>query len=232
MVGVVFDVTDRREAFAALTESERRQRLLIDELNHRVKNTLATVQSVARQTAKSAGTMDEFRATFEARLLALSNTHNALTRGRWERASLRELLDQEFQPYPQEQVRLVGPDVDLSPRQALSLGMVIHELATNAAKYGALSRPGGVVTVQALIGARGEAGQLTLLWTEEGGPATVRPSRMGFGSRLVQASARELGGEAELSFDAEGLVCRLCVPLEEGAFEVSAWLPRRDAAED
>ncbi len=132
LAGVILDVTDRHEAFAAVSESERRQQLLIDELNHRVKNTLAIIQSIAIHTGKGARTVEEFRSSFEGRLVALSSTHEALTKGVWETASLRQLLERELRPYGEEQVMLDGEDIELDPRQALSLGMVFHELTTKA----------------------------------------------------------------------------------------------------
>jgi diguanylate cyclase len=219
MVGVVFDITERQEAFAQVADSERRQRLLIDELNHRVKNTLAAVQSISRQSAKRAGSVEDFRDLFEARLIALSQTHNALTRRAWEHARLSELLQQQLGPYPPEQVRLEGPDLDLTPREALALGMVFHELATNAAKFGALSVPGGCVRVSWAVTPRDDGGRRLLLdWVEEGGPPVQKPARRGFGSRLVQGSiAGELGGSAELAFEPDGFRGRLSVPLEDPA---------------
>jgi two-component sensor histidine kinase len=213
LAGVLLDISDRRAAFAAVEASERRQRLLIDELNHRVKNTLATVQSIARQTAKRAPTVEAYQAMFESRLMALSHTHNALTRGSWETASLRELLQVEFEPFPRDQYRFEGPDVALAPRQALALGMVFHELATNAVKYGALSVPGGRVMLKWSVT---DGRRLVLEWRESGGPRVEAPARRGFGSRLVEASvAAELGGRAEQTFDPEGFRCRLEISLAE-----------------
>jgi NO-binding membrane sensor protein with MHYT domain/two-component sensor histidine kinase len=209
MIGVVMDVTDRREAFTALAASERRQRLLVDELNHRVKNTLATVQSIARQTAKGAGSTDAFSAAFDARVMALSQTHNALTRGGWEGASLRELLEQEFEPYGPARSQLEGEDLILPPRQTLALGMVFHELATNAAKHGALSAENGQVAVSWSL----EDERLALTWTERGGPAPAPSERRGFGSRLLKVSIeRELGGAVTVDSSPQGLRCEIVVP--------------------
>ncbi|MFY0733714.1 MHYT domain-containing protein [Aurantimonas sp. NFXS3] len=227
MIGVVLDVTERHMAFAAVSESERRQRLMINELNHRVKNTLATIQSIASQTARRAQTPEDFRKSFEGRLVALSETHNALTRGGWEAACLRELFEHELRPYSTEQIRLDGPVFPLNPREALALGMVIHELATNAAKYGALSVPAGCVRVSWEVEPTdGDARPLTLsiAWTELGGPTVAVPARKGFGSRLLHLSIeKELGGKVELRYDPEGYACSLTIPLAQMAkteFEV------------
>jgi PAS domain S-box-containing protein len=195
--------------------AQEQQRLLINELNHRVKNTLATVQSIAAQTARRAESPEDFREKFETRLIALSHTHNALTRGGWESARLRELLEQEFRPYAAEQVRMDGPEVDLPPRLAVSLGMVFHELATNAAKYGALSAPGGCVRVSwRAVLAPDDASRLVLDWREEGGPPVRTPASRGFGSRLIEGSVNgELGGTSRMVFDPGGFSCRLDVTL-------------------
>jgi PAS domain S-box-containing protein len=133
-----------------IKRSEEHQRLLTNELNHRVKNTLATVQSIAAQTLRNAGTAAEARDAFEGRLLALSRAHDVLTRENWEGAELREIATQAVEPYGEGhegQIRLVGPRVRLPPRMALSLAMVLQELATNAAKYGALSDPTGEIAI-------------------------------------------------------------------------------------
>ncbi|MFZ5719144.1 MAG: MHYT domain-containing protein [Pseudomonadota bacterium] len=217
MVGVAFDITERQEAFAAVAESERRQRLLIDELNHRVKNTLAAVQSISRQSAKRAGSLEDFCDLFESRLIALSQTHNALNRSSWAHAGLTELLAQQLGPYPADQVRLAGDDVDLSPREALALGMVFHELAMNAAKYGALSTTAGRVGVRWEVVAHQPGPQLVLEWTEDGGPPVVQPARRGFGARMIKgAIAGELGGSADLEFAPQGFRARLSLPLDHG----------------
>jgi two-component sensor histidine kinase len=217
MIGVVLDVSDRHEAFAAVSASESRQRLLINELNHRVKNTLATVQSIADQTARRSTSLDDFRASFEARLIALSATHNVLTRSGWEGAGLREILLNELQPYGEERVRLRGAEVELEARQALTLGMVFHELATNAAKYGALSNANGVVSVTWSVDLDSRR-TLEIAWRESGGPPVAIPLRRGFGSRLIQGGVgRELDGDVELNYAPEGFCCTLRVPLSSGA---------------
>lgn len=210
MSGVITDITDRREAFAALGDSERQQRLLINELNHRVKNTLATVQSIARQTARRTPDLPTFVQLFEARLLALSNTQNLLTAGKWERVDLAALLGQEMAPYAQEQVRMAGPAVDLDPQKALGLGMVFHELAVNAAKYGALSTASGCVRVDwSVVG-----GDLLLDWVETGGPPVTPPTRRGFGGDLMDVTlTRTLKGSLVTTYEPQGFSFSLRLPL-------------------
>ncbi|TGE02240.1 sensor histidine kinase [Methylobacterium nonmethylotrophicum] len=193
--------------------ADARQELLIHELNHRVKNTLATVQSMARQTARSAASLADFTGSFEARLLAMSQTHNVLTANHWEGAGLRGILSAELEPYSSgraDRIRLDGPPVSLTPAMALPLGMAIHELATNAAKYGALSAEAGQVAVEWRVG----PGALELRWRESGGPRVVPPTRTGFGTRLIRASLeRELAGEVRFDFAEGGLACLIAVPL-------------------
>jgi PAS domain S-box-containing protein len=198
------DMTDRVLA-------NQRQRLLLDELNHRVKNTLATVQAIAQQTLRGAATPEVFAAAFEARLLALSQTHNALTDSQWAGAGLRQILLQELGPYGAERILMSGPDVHLPARVALSLGMVFHELATNAAKYGALSTSGRLLLDWSLS----EDGEtLRFEWRETGGPPARRPQRKGFGSRLIERSiTAELRGEIRADYGDEGLVVRFETPL-------------------
>ncbi|AWN48496.1 histidine kinase [Methylobacterium terrae] len=193
--------------------ADARQELLIHELNHRVKNTLATVQSMARQTARSAASLDDFTGSFEARLLAMSQTHNVLTANHWEGAGLRGILSAELEPYAggrADRIRLEGPPVSLTPAVALPLGMAIHELATNAAKYGALSAEAGQVAVDWAV----RTGTLSLRWRESGGPPVAPPVRTGFGTRLIRASLeRELAGEVRLDYAEGGLACLIAVPL-------------------
>ena len=198
-----FDVTER-----VLFMS--RQKLLLDELNHRVKNNLATVQSVAYQTARHAPDLATFRKTFDSRLVALARTHDVLTAESWESADLRAVLEAELGPYGESRVRLDGPPLRLNPQQTLALGLVIHELATNAAKYGALSgENGGCVRVSWSDGDN----RLRLVWNETDGPPVLPPERRGFGSRLIERGVQELGGEVTKEWRPGGLDCRITIPL-------------------
>ena len=215
VIGSIIDITERKS-------SEEQRELLIHELNHRVKNTLATVQSLAAQTIRSAGSFKEFTAAFEARLFALSKTHNLLTEGAWAGASLRALLEVEVEPYAQGgeagRFSLAGlHDVYLGPRAAVALGLAFHELATNAVKYGALSNESGGIAVMWTLEHAQEEQQLLLhlVWTEHGGPAVETPRRRGFGTRLIERGiASELGGEVALEHRPEGLRCEMRVPLD------------------
>ncbi|HWT53115.1 MAG TPA: sensor histidine kinase, partial [Caulobacter sp.] len=216
--GCNVDVTEAMSA-------QEQQRLRINELNHRVKNTLAAVQSIAAQTARRADSPEDFRDKFEARLVALSQTHNLLNRSGWRHVSLRDLLDQEFAPYAAEQVRLDGPAVDLSPRFLVALGLVFHELVTNAAKHGALSAATGLVQVSWRLLLQSDAERrLIVHWRELGGPAVRSPIRRGFGTRLIETSLRgELGGASRMVFASEGLDCRLEISLAEPTTSTEAF---------
>jgi PAS domain S-box-containing protein len=202
------DVTDRIRA-------QQQQRLLLDELNHRVKNTLANVQSIAAQTLRTTPEPQAFRAAFEARLMALSATHNLLTASTWTGADLEEVLLIELRPHGNNHYRLSGPAVRLSAQETLTFGLVFHELATNAAKYGALSKPDGCVKVTWTVTDE-ERPRLSLEWRESGGPTVEPPSRRGFGSRLIERSVRtDLDGKAEVEFDPKGLVCHIEIGLHQ-----------------
>ncbi len=204
MAGISLDITERRRA-------DERQKLLLNELNHRVKNTLAAVQSIAFQTLRTTSSPRRFREAFEARLLALSQTHNLLTRENWESAGLQDVLLAELEAFDGgARIRMDGPDVHLSPKAAVAFGMAFHELATNAVKYGALSSPSGRITVD--WGADDD--DLWLNWREEGGPPVETPTRRGFGSRLLQRGlSAELGGSVELDYAPPGLTCAMRLPL-------------------
>jgi two-component sensor histidine kinase len=211
--GIVIQGHDVTETVLA---SERRK-LMIDELNHRVKNTLATVQSIAMQTARSHADPKTFAESFQARLLALSHTHDLLTRSHWEGADLRAILEHETEAHGPHRISLVGPPVPLPPAIALSLGMIFHELATNAAKYGALSAPEGRVLVDWGVGDLLNP-VLRLSWREVGGPRVVPPDRRGFGSRLIERNVRhDLAGSVELDYADPGLSAEFMVPLDRGS---------------
>ncbi len=201
------DVTD------AVLSAER-QKLMIDELNHRVKNTLATVQSIAMQTARFHPDPATFAEGFQARLLALSHTHDLLTRSHWEGAELGEILRHETEAHGSSRVSAMGPRVALPPASALSIGMIFHELATNAAKYGALASPEGRIMVDWAIADQTNR-RLQLVWRETGGQPPAPPSRRGFGSRLIERNVRhDLAGEVELDYAGDGLVATFSIPLD------------------
>jgi PAS domain S-box-containing protein len=200
------DITKHKEA-------ERLQRLLVHELNHRVKNILATVQAVARQTFNSRQSGDAVRETFEARLLALSRAHDLLTREKWDGASLAQVVADALSPYHRDRFEIGGPDVRLVPRMSLALTLALHELATNAAKYGALSVPSGRIALTWRVQPN-DPPHLTLRWQERDGPPVSPPERQGFGSRLIERSlAVELAGDVKIIYDPAGVVCEVKAPL-------------------
>jgi PAS domain S-box-containing protein len=211
VAGIFVEGQDVTEAFQA----QAKQQLLLDELNHRVKNTLATVQAVVGQTLRADRQPEDFAAHLQARLKALSQTHDALTGSRWQGAALRSMLQTEFAPFAPGRIDLIGEDVVLPPQSALPLGMVFHELATNAAKYGALSVAEGRVSVTWSLSETPAGPALTLDWVESGGPPVAAPTRLGFGARLIERTlAGELGGSASLDYQVEGLRCTLKAPLK------------------
>jgi PAS domain S-box-containing protein len=218
-----FDAAGRFDGYVGMAvdmsevhAGEERQRLLINELNHRVKNTLATVQSIARQTLRDGVPSDVGRAHFTERLLALSTVHDVLTRENWESVELAHIAAEAVRPYDEPEaphISIEGPAVRLTPTTALALSMAFHELATNATKYGALSVPQGRVK---LSWSSGSGGLVQIVWRETGGPRVTAPIAKGFGSRLLgQGLAAEIGRPAELVYEAAGLVCTLTAPLTD-----------------
>ena len=192
--------------------------LLIEELNHRVKNTLAILQSIAVQTFRSASRSE--REKFEGRLGALAEAHNLLSTEKWQGSELQDVVKRVLQPYllnNPERMKMFGPHVPLSPRVAVILSMIVHEIATNAAKYGALSNDSGTVTVDWEVITENATKKLRLIWTEAGGPHVTAPVQRGFGSRLIERSARDqLGGEATVDFLPRGVVYTVTCTLEDG----------------
>jgi PAS domain S-box-containing protein len=200
------DITERKRW-------EEHQRLLINELNHRVKNTLATVQSIAAQTLRNSDTTEAARRALDERLLALSRAHNVLTQENWEGAELADIVAQALAPYRHDsegRVHASGAEVRLFPRMALAVAMALQELATNAVKYGALSNERGNVRVRWDVSPSDCSPVLHLTWVESGGPPVEAPSRYGFGTKLIERSlAQDLEGEVHLAFEPDGLVCEV-----------------------
>jgi len=203
-VNMLVDISDRKQA-------EDRQRVLVDELNHRVKNTLASVQSLAVHSLRGEEEPRLMRERFEARLVALSNAHNQLAERRWQAADLHELAQEILAPYGADhRVRLEGGPLMLPAKPAVTLCMALHELATNAVKYGALSTPQGHLALRWRV----EDRWLHLEWQEAGGPPVAPPIRKGFGTRFIEgAVASELSGRIELRFEPAGVRCRIQAPL-------------------
>jgi len=197
-------------------EAEERQALLIRELNHRVKNTLAGVQAIVSQTLKTAPDPKAFSEALTARLAALSQSHDLLTRNDWTGAQIRDIAAEQLSPYErsgESRFSLSGPDVKLGPNRAVTLGMVLGELATNAAKYGALS-DGGSVEVRWTLRDVDGTPWVDLAWSERGGPPVSEPSRCGFGARLIERGVGAgLGGSARLKFEPPGASCEIAFPL-------------------
>lgn len=203
--------------YASLSETLERRKFLLRELDHRCKNTLATVQSIANQTLRRAESPAHFTEAFNGRLAALAGAHELLTRQAWGRAGLRDVLTEALRAHGGlEDGRLVaeGSEITLSPESAVAMHMTLHELAVNAAKYGALSNAGGRVQVAWNVDMAAAERTLDLVWQEVGGPVVVKPKRYGFGSRLIESGiARDLGGQARLTFDPAGVRFDLQAPL-------------------
>ncbi len=200
-----------------IARGETLHNLLIEELNHRVKNTLAILQAIAVQTFRSASKTE--REKFEGRLGALAEAHNLLSQEKWQGSELHEVVNRVLQPYllnTPERVRMFGPQVPLSPRLAVVLSMIVHEIATNAAKYGALSNDTGTVALDWEIIADNAGPKLRMIWAEAGGPHVTAPVQRGFGSRLIERSARDqLGGEATVDFLPRGVVYTVACSLQD-----------------
>ena len=204
------DISERKRA-------EERQQVLLAELSHRVKNTLATVRSIATQTIRNAGTLDAFAPMFNGRLGALAVAHGLLTQTGWGEVELGELVRRSVAPYDgggPDKLDIAGPPARLPARQVVPMTLMLHELATNAAKYGALSTATGRLSVVWTVEATGLTRRVRLCWLETGGPAVRPPAGKGFGTALIERSmAYELDGEALLDYLPEGLRCELVFPL-------------------
>jgi two-component system CheB/CheR fusion protein len=200
--GVVITFID----VTVLSDAEARQRTLIAELNHRVKNMLSIVQAIAEQTLRRTSSVTAFKAAFMPRLHAMGQSYELLSRENWTEASIEDMARQELAPFGEGQVIMDGPPLRLKPQQALSLGMILHELATNAAKYGALSVAEGRVSLAWSREPRQGADRIEVRWSERDGPAAEAPEASGFGLTLVEREAKySLGGAATIDFASTGL---------------------------
>ena len=209
--GAAVDITDRKDA-------EEHRELLANEMNHRVKNLMATVQAIANQSLREGTTLEAGRAAFGGRLKALANAQDVLMGGRGSGAAeLEDVIKVAIEPFAEDssRFRLDGGRVHLGPRSTLAVAMATHELCTNAAKYGALSQPTGRVDISWRIVSSPDGDQLELRWAESGGPEVVAPTRKGFGARLVERRlAAQLGGEVQVAYEPSGVICTVRAPLK------------------
>jgi two-component sensor histidine kinase len=207
----------------ARDHAEAQRKLVVEELRHRVKNTLTVVQAIASQSLRGSGDLVAARASFTSRLQALADAHDILTANSWEAADLADILRRTLRPFQDGADRFVlsGPPLRLQPAAALSLGLAVHELATNAVKYGALSTEQGRVRIAWLIDAAVHDGLFRLHWREQGGPPVVEPTRAGFGSRLIRgALGGEMQGRVRMAFAPEGLDCHIEAPMQSVIVEL------------
>jgi PAS domain S-box-containing protein len=212
MTGVCMDISERKQA-------ERRLELALQELRHRVKNMLAVVQSLASQTLRHGGSLEAFAEAFQGRLVGLAGAHDLLVETNWAETGLRALIVAQLAPFLERQDRLTlaGEDVMLPANAVLTLGMTLHELATNAAKYGALSTDAGTVEVTWRQEPTADGQEVALLWQERGGPRVAPPEHRSFGTQLIEAGiAHELDGAVALTFDPDGVRCELRFPKPAG----------------
>ena len=209
-----------KDEIAERRRFEKHQELLLAEINHRVKNTLAIVLSIATQTLRNSASPEAFRSSFEARILALAEAHNLLTDGNWQGASLRAIIDRVLSPYggadPQRYTLSGNRDVNVGPKTAVALVMAFNELATNAAKYGALSNDTGTVAIDWSVEDTPQP-RISLRWAEIGGPPVTAPVRTGFGNRLIRNLSNDAAAEVMMDFAADGFVCTFDLPLRSGA---------------
>jgi two-component sensor histidine kinase len=207
----VRDVAEER----ARTTSARAD---VDELRHRLKNTLAVVQAIANATLTSDVPMEDAHAAFNSRLEALAHAHDILFQSDWARANLKTIIDGILEPYAargQNRIRAKGPEVSLGAKPALALGLALHELATNAAKYGALSNEEGYIDIAWTLASDPPGQEFRLRWRERNGPPVFPPSRTGFGTRLITRNlAAEFKGEVELEYQPDGVECTIYAPAE------------------
>jgi len=210
--GIVRDITERKRA-------EERQKLLLAELDHRVKNVLVRVAAIVTETREGSSSMDDFIKAIGGRLQSMAAAHALLSKGRWHGVGIADLVRDQLAPYAtRTNVTILGPDVVLAAAATQALAMVVHELATNAVKFGALSIPGGRVAIGWGAPSGGdEAPDLTVEWRETGGPPVSKPTQLGFGTSLIsELISHELGGTVDLAFDPNGVRCRMTLPVGRG----------------
>jgi PAS domain S-box-containing protein len=205
-IGTCEDITERKQW-------EATQKLLLDELNHRVKNTLATIQAIAGQTLRATNSPGEFVEAFSGRLQSLGRAHSLLTQSSWEGADLADIVRDQLAIRDTERIVVSGPRVFLPPQSAVYLTLVLHELGTNARKYGALCGANGRVFLDWSV-ARDRT--LELDWIEREGPAVATPGSVGFGTKLIEQSVKGLGGDVRVEFAVTGLSCQISLPLDGG----------------
>jgi PAS domain S-box-containing protein len=219
------DIVQYFASFVDLTEhkeDEAQSKMLIDELNHRVKNTLSTVQSIVWQTLRTPSDPKVIRESIESRLLALSRSHDLLTREKWESAGLLDIVHDALEPFGvsggrADRIAIMGENIRFPPKSALALGIAFNELATNAVKYGALSNAAGSILIEWTMETTPAGQQLLLNWKEKDGPPVAPPAHKGFGSRVIERGlAHELEGTIHLDYRPDGLVCTMDIPLPRG----------------
>jgi two-component sensor histidine kinase/PAS domain-containing protein len=203
-------ITGASRDLTELKAAEEQQKLLFNELNHRMKNTLATVQAVSGLTLKSASDLPSAKQALEQRIVSMAKAHDLLRSREWTSASLGDVVERALEAFASSRIRVEGPDVEVSPRQVLALSMALHELGTNAVKYGALSTSEGQISLRWRV----SDGRLHFEWKESDGPRVVIPQRKGFGSLLLERLlVRDLGGDIDLSYEPTGLRFRMAAPL-------------------
>jgi two-component sensor histidine kinase len=198
-----------------LARSQDQQRALNAELDHRVKNVLATVSAIITQTPKSHATLADYASGLDERIKALGRTHELLSDSQWGGVSLADVVRRELAPYARDNAEIDGPHIMLKAEAAQPMGMVLHELATNAAKYGAFSKPDGQLSLRWWWQRNGSSDELAIAWLERGGPLVVKPSQFGYGTRTIhELIPFELNGKVDLAFASSGLECLLEIPAE------------------
>ncbi|WP_375383592.1 HWE histidine kinase domain-containing protein [uncultured Sphingomonas sp.] len=200
-------------------QESARCRMLIDELNHRVKNTLSTVQSIVTQALRRPAEPAAIREAIESRIMALSRSHDLLTSGNWEGAGLHDLVDTALHPFQvvagrAERFTIIGDNVHLAPNATLSIAIALHELATNAVKYGAFSNDAGTIAIDWTVSRAAGGERLELRWRERDGPPVAQPTHKGFGSWVIERGlAHELSGRVALDYQLQGVICTIDFPL-------------------